>query len=89
MGSGHNEAKFKNAILDLSTSSDWDEAKAEWELHFVYDDPHKDRSCKCEHSPIQQICVIKNRKKRKQDGSWERLRQAISQNAVNPSIFGY
>ena len=62
MGSGHNEAKFKNAILDLSTSSDWDEAKAEWELHFVYDDPHKDRSCECEHSPIQQICVIKNRK---------------------------
>ncbi len=31
-GGGHNEAKFKAAILALSTSTDWDEAKAEWEL---------------------------------------------------------
>ena len=60
-GGGHNEAKFKKAILDLSVSKDWDEAKAEWELYFVYDDPN-DRSCECEHSPIHQICVIRNRK---------------------------
>jgi hypothetical protein len=60
-GGGHNEAKFKAAILKLSTSPDWDEAKAEWELFFVYDDP-SDRSCECEHSPIHQICVIRNRK---------------------------
>lgn len=60
-GGGHNEAKFKAAILNLSTSPDWDEAKAEWELFFVYDDPN-DRSCECEHSPIHQICVIRNRK---------------------------
>lgn len=58
---GHNEIKFKEAILELSTSSDWDEAKAEWFLDFVYIDP-SDRSCECEHSPIHQICVIKNRK---------------------------
>ena len=61
-GGGHNEAKFKSAILSQSISGDWDEAKAEWELHFVYMDPGKDRSCKCEHAPINQICVIKNRK---------------------------
>jgi hypothetical protein len=60
-GGGHNEAKFKAAILALSISKDWDEAKAEWELFFVYDDPN-DRACECEHSPIHQICVIKNRK---------------------------
>ena len=58
---GHNEAKFKAAILALSISKDWDEAKAEWELFFVYDDP-SDRACECEHSPIHQICVIRNRK---------------------------
>lgn len=58
---GHNEAKFKEAILALSTSPDWDEAKAEWDLNFVYIDP-SDRACECEHSPIHQICVIKNRK---------------------------
>lgn len=58
---GHNEAKFKAAILALSISSDWDEAKAEWDLDFVYVDP-SNRGCECEHSPIHQICVIKNRR---------------------------
>ena len=58
---GHNEAKFKAAILGLSVSDVWDDAKAEWELFFVYDDP-SDRACECEHSPIHQICVIRNRK---------------------------
>jgi len=58
---GHNEAKFKAAIISLSNSELWDEAKAEWRLHFVYDDP-TDRSCECDHSPIHQICVIQNRK---------------------------
>jgi hypothetical protein len=61
-GGGHNEAKFKAAILALSNSNTWDDAKAEWELHFVYEDPNNERACKCEHSPIHQICVIKNRK---------------------------
>ena len=60
-GGGHNEAKFKAAILALSNAQDWDEAKAEWELFFVYEDPN-DRACECEHSPIHQICVIRNRK---------------------------
>lgn len=59
--SGHNEVKFRSAILAKSVSSDWDEAKAEWVLHFVYNDG-SDRSCECEHSPIHQICIIKNRK---------------------------
>ena len=62
MGSGgHNEANFKAAILGLSVSDDWDEAKAEWQLNFVYVD-HSDRACECGHSPIHQICVIKNSK---------------------------
>ncbi|MES2158106.1 MAG: hypothetical protein V4512_09900 [Pseudomonadota bacterium] len=59
MGSGHNEAKFKAAILSRSTSNDWDEAKAEWKLYTVYNDP-ADRFCECDHSPIHQICVILN-----------------------------
>jgi hypothetical protein len=60
-GGGHNEAKFKAAVLALSTSQNWDEAKAEWDLDFVYIDS-SDRACECEHSPIHQICVIKNRR---------------------------
>lgn len=59
MGEGYNFANFKKAIISLSVSPDWDTAKAEWQLHMVYEDP-SDRSCECEHSPIHQICVIKN-----------------------------
>lgn len=60
MGYGHNFEKFKAAILHLSNSQEWLEAKPEWELHIVYDDG-SDRACECGHQPIHQICVIKNR----------------------------
>lgn len=60
MGAGHNHDKFKAAILRLSNSQDWLEAKPEWELYAVYNDPSK-RSCECGHEPINQICVIENR----------------------------
>ncbi|WP_156348524.1 hypothetical protein [Sphingomonas sp. Leaf23] len=58
---GHNEANFKAAILGLSVSNNWDEAKSEWQLDFVYID-NSDRACECGHSPIHQICCIKNQK---------------------------
>jgi hypothetical protein len=60
MGAGHNFEKFTAAILRLSQSDIWLEAKPEWELHAVYMDPSH-RSCECGHQPIHQICVIKNR----------------------------
>ena len=60
MGSGHNFEKFVAAILKLSNSQEWVEAKPEWELHAVYNDP-SERSCECGHQPINQICIIKNR----------------------------
>lgn len=60
MGAGHNFTKFTAAILALSNSKVWLEAKPEWELHLVYNDG-SDRACECGHQPIHQICVIKNR----------------------------
>lgn len=60
MGSGHNFEKFTAAILALSRSKVWLDAKPEWELHAVYNDG-SDRACECGHQPIHQICVIKNR----------------------------
>jgi len=60
MGSGHNFQKFTLSILRLSNAHEWLEAKPEWELHSVYDDP-TDRCCECGHQPINQICVIKNK----------------------------
>lgn len=65
MGEGYNFEKFSRAILALSVSTDWDEAKTEWDLYLVYDDP-SERSCECGHSPINQICVIRNRENNKQ-----------------------
>lgn len=62
MGGGHNFEKFKAAILELSESTEWLEAKPEWELHLVYLD--SERACVCGHQPIKQICVIKNRENR-------------------------
>lgn len=60
MGAGHNFQKFTTAILALSNSKEWLEAKPEWELHIIYNDP-SERICECGHQPIHQICVIKNR----------------------------
>jgi hypothetical protein len=60
LGAGHNFEKFTAAILALSKSKVWLEAKPEWELHVVYNDG-SDRACECGHQPIHQICVIKNR----------------------------
>jgi len=63
MGAGHNFQKFTAAILALSVSKEWLEAKPEWELYIVYNDG-SERSCECGHQPIHQICVIRNRKNR-------------------------
>ncbi|MDQ0838899.1 hypothetical protein [Sphingomonas faeni] len=65
MGAGHNEEKFKAAIILRSNSKIWAEAKSEWELHLVYDDP-AERACECGHQPINQICVIKNKDNNKE-----------------------
>jgi len=63
MGAGHNFEKFTAAILALSNSKVWLEAKTEWELHGVYNDP-ANRACECGHQPIIQICVIRNKDNR-------------------------
>jgi len=60
MSTGHNFEKFTAAILALSNSKIWLEAKPEWELHIVYND-FSERACECGHQHINQICVIKNR----------------------------
>ena len=60
MGSGHNHLKFVTAILKRSNATEWLEAKPEWRLEAVYNDPSPDRACECGHQPINQICIIKN-----------------------------
>jgi hypothetical protein len=51
-------------IIGLSASSNWDEARLEWDLVDVArdDDP---QSCLCGHHPINELCTIRNRETQK------------------------
>ena len=59
MSDGYKFQQLKGEILQRSTSSVWDIAKREWRLASVYqvDDPE---TCLCGHSPINEICVLRN-----------------------------
>lgn len=48
-------------ILALSVSSIWNDAKLEWQLEEVIKD-ETPRTCLCGHSPILEICKIRNTK---------------------------
>lgn len=59
-GDGYRFQQLKNEILSRSRSQVWSEAKKEWYLLTVWrsDAP---MTCLCGHTPIIEICVIKNR----------------------------
>ena len=60
MGDGYNFKQLREGILALSEASNWDVARKEWALHYVYeaDEPE---TCLCGHFPIIEICEISNR----------------------------
>lgn len=60
MGEGHNFKQLKEAILALSSATDWEIARKEWKLVDIAeaDEP---QTCECGHFPIVEICTIKNR----------------------------
>src|SRR5258708_1076784 len=53
------EYKLAEAIVALSTSRTWDEAKLEWQLDEIYNQDEPD-TCLCGHFPIVEICVLRN-----------------------------
>jgi hypothetical protein len=53
--------KLIREIIERSEADNWDEAKPEWELAEVYDQREPDE-CLCGHFPINEICILRNRK---------------------------
>jgi hypothetical protein len=56
---GYNFEKLKIVIISKSVAKFWDQAKTEWELEFIYEEP--DGECVCGHKPIMDHCVIRNK----------------------------
>lgn len=57
---GKNRLRLAREIVALSDSDSWESAKLEWDLAEVYylDEPS---TCLCGHTPIIEICVLRNR----------------------------
>ncbi|MDD3878151.1 MAG: hypothetical protein PHT69_16145 [Bacteroidales bacterium] len=51
--------KLTEEIIKLSNSQFWDKAKLEWCFEYAYYS-EENETCLCGHSPIRNICVIKN-----------------------------
>jgi hypothetical protein len=60
MGEGYNFKALSTAILQLSRATDWESARKEWSLIHVYESDENE-TCLCEHYPIREICVIRNK----------------------------
>lgn len=57
------EYKLAEAIVALSESRTWDQAKLEWQLEEIYNQDEPD-TCLCGHYPIVEICVLRNGRNR-------------------------
>jgi hypothetical protein len=60
-GDGYNFARLRDAILSLSEATNWDAAKLEWRLNYIYD-VSEPQECLCGHFPIIEVCVLNNQK---------------------------
>lgn len=56
----HNSFRLTQAIIVLSNSVTWEDAKNEWVLSEVYEE-EETATCLCGHHPIKEICVIRNK----------------------------
>ena len=54
------EYKLTEEILTRSESNNWDSAKLEWSLSYVYESDEPE-TCLCGHFPIKNICVLQNK----------------------------
>jgi hypothetical protein len=60
MGDGYNFAVLSAEILKRSKATDWATARREWALIDIYEADEAE-TCLCQHYPIREICVIRNR----------------------------
>lgn len=54
-----NESQLAREIISRSVSNDWASAKTEWVIDHIYFATYLD-CCLCGHSPIREICVLRN-----------------------------
>ncbi len=54
------EYRLIGEIIPLSRSSNWEEAKQEWQLSEVYQ-AEEPEICLCGHYPIIELCILRNR----------------------------
>ncbi len=52
-------------IVALSEADDWDRARLEWQIEDIYIQ-REPETCLCGHFPINELCVLRNRKNYKQ-----------------------
>lgn len=60
---GRNEWNLIKQVVKDGKSTDWSEAKKEWEVDAVYEikNPDEYETCTCGHYPIKEVIVIKNK----------------------------
>lgn len=59
MGEGYNFQKLCDEMITRSKATEWQQAKIEWDLEYVYTVGEK-QTCLCGHHPIFQICQLRN-----------------------------
>jgi hypothetical protein len=59
MSDGYNFKILSAEIIKRSSAKDWATAKREWSLLSIYE-ADEDETCLCQHTPIREICVIRN-----------------------------
>lgn len=55
----HNQIKLRRYVCDRSVAKNWEDARKEWELIFIYEEAGG--QCVCEHQPITDHCVLQNK----------------------------
>lgn len=65
---GANHDTLRLEIIRLSTSNTWGEAKQEWTLESIHllEADEDDVSCLCGHTPIKELCFLRNSKNGKE-----------------------
>jgi hypothetical protein len=64
MGEGYNFQKLCDEMISRSRADEWQQAKLEWDLEYVYT-VGDEQTCLCGHHPIFQICQLRNSVNRK------------------------
>ena len=57
----HHSFALGRRIVALSEAADWDRARLEWRIEDIYIQ-RKPETCLCGHFPINELCVLRNRK---------------------------